>query len=55
MSFGEISWRSEDNQANGVYIVNGRKYCPGTECPFDENGIKPEWEEKSVRELIKLN
>lgn len=54
ISLGEISWRPEDNQAKGVYIVNGRKYCPGPECPWDKNGIKSEWKEKSVRELIKL-
>ena len=50
ITIGNITWRSDAEQ--GDYIVNGTVFCPGSKCPFIGSEIKPEWQDKSVRELV---
>lgn len=50
---GNITWRKHFEA--GDYVVNGTVFCPGSKCPFNDEGIKPEWQDKSVRELIGNN
>lgn len=52
ITFGIIHWRSNPEQT-GDYIVNGIVFCPGLKCPFTDEGTKPQWRNKSVRDLIK--
>ena len=47
---GNIAWRQQIEP--GDYIVNGTVFCPGSKCPFIGGEIKPEWQDKSVRELV---
>lgn len=48
---GNIAWRSSYAE-QGDYVVNGTVFCPGSKCPFIGSETKPEWQDKSVRELV---
>lgn len=48
---GEISWRNSLIE-QGDYIVNGTTFCPGEKCPVIGKDLKPEWQNKSVRDLV---
>ncbi|MEP5568106.1 MAG: hypothetical protein ABJN62_09760 [Halioglobus sp.] len=50
VSQGEVEWRSHGS-STGLYKVFGKQICPSESCPWDEEGIKPEWEGKSYRDL----
>ena len=54
---GKIFWGSAMGNANHVneYIVNGEVFCPGLKCPYKSGELKPEWENKSVRDLVALD
>ena len=48
---GEVTWR----QANpiGKYVVKGLFVCPGTECPFDdEGGVKEAFKDRDYTYFI---
>ena len=49
---GEITWRSSSHLGQGDYIVNGTIFCPGEKCPMIGKDFKPEWKNKSVRDLV---
>ena len=54
---GKISWRAAKGNADRVneYIVNGEVFCPGLKCPYKSGELKPEWENKSVRDLAAVD
>ena len=54
---GQISWRMASDVAGRTneYIVNGQIFCPGLNCPLKNGELKPEWENKSVRDLVALD
>ena len=49
---GSITWRSSSTGEQGDYIVDGTIFCPGRKCPFAGSDPKPEWQNKSVRDLV---
>lgn len=48
---GNITWRASRPE-QGDYVVDGNIFCPGRKCPFTGDDIKPEWQNKSVRDLV---
>lgn len=52
--FGEIEWRRNWRSNLATYVVDGVRYCPGDRCPFDGEGLKPGWKNKTVRDLVEL-
>ncbi len=51
VTIGEIKWRSL-NTSMARCIVDGVNLCPGEQCPFDGAVLKPEWQGKSLREMV---
>ncbi|MDC0084531.1 hypothetical protein OAI44_03730 [Oceanospirillaceae bacterium] len=50
---GFVEWRSTANSV-GKYIVKGTVVCPGTECPFDEEGdVKEDFKDRDYTYFIK--
>ena len=49
---GEVKWRRA--KPIGKYIVKGTIVCPGTECPFDDEGdVKEDFKDKDYTYFIK--
>jgi hypothetical protein len=51
IGIGNITWRQSGSE-QGDYMVNGTIFCPGERCPFVGDDVKPEWQGKSVRDLV---
>jgi hypothetical protein len=49
--FGEFDWRTFGSLTE-EYIVDGVTVCPGEKCPWDEDGLKPEYESASYRDFL---
>ena len=47
---GEVTWRA----SSGKYVIKGTVVCPGTECPFDDEGdVKEDFKDKDYTYFIK--
>ena len=47
---GEVTWRA----SSGKYVIKGTVVCPGTECPFDDEGdVKEDFEDRDYTYFIK--
>jgi len=48
---GEVTWRQSD--PIGKYIIKGNVICPGTECPFDDEGdVKEDFKDRNYTYFI---
>ena len=50
---GKLQWHTLDGPT-GKYVIKGSVVCPGTECPFDnEGGVKEAFKDKDYTYFIK--
>lgn len=50
-TLGAVEWRSFGKDT-AEYLVKGVPVCPGEKCPWDEDGLKPEYENASYRDFL---
>ena len=52
-AIGQVTWRPTSGPV-GKYIVKGTVACPGTECPFDDEGaVKEDFKDRDYTYFIK--
>ena len=51
IQLGDVKWRSQGILTRD-YRIQGRVICPGDECPWSGEGLKPEYENASYRDFL---